>query len=110
MLLPIVLVLTSAVSMQIADAANGKQTADAPKDAQFVEGNRQFNKQFDAGIFAGHGQRVVCAKIMAYVFSSGENPQLKYVTDCPTLKALQPKRADRNGSDENQQPTLQLVR
>jgi hypothetical protein len=108
MLLPIVLLLTSAASMQIADAVNGKQTADARKEAQSFERDRQFNKQFDAGIFAGHGQRVVCAKITAYVFSSGENPKLKYVTDCPTLRPFQPKRAHRNDGDKDQR-TLQVA-
>jgi hypothetical protein len=46
MLLPIVLLLTSAAAMQLADpsAANGKQTVNARNDAQSFERKPQDNK------------------------------------------------------------------
>ena len=124
MLLPIVLVLASAASMQAPDPGAAKRVS-APINSQvfgrsnnengFVIKPRPNQPGPDEGIIIPHRNcrsdqecKTGCLSITAYVFSDGENPQLQYVTDCPNLDVpYQTKRAHRNGTDTELQPKLQ---
>jgi hypothetical protein len=117
MLLPIVLLLASAGSMpQTANAAaasseqfstpHQNQTAVAKSESDGFVLRRRGPVMPDQGIILIQSPKR-CLSITAYVFSDGENPQLQYVTDCPNLDVpYQTKRAHRNGSDSDHQPTL----
>jgi hypothetical protein len=118
MLLPIVLLLASAGSMpQTANAMaatseqfstpNQNQTATAKSGSDGFVLRRRGPVMPDQGIILPGGNRKACLSITAYVFSDGENPQLQYVTHCPNLDVpYQTKRAHRNGSESDRQPTL----
>ena len=115
MLLPIVLLLATAASTRQVDAAGTakqslssehSQVADELTRADGFVNNPQL-EEFDKGIMLPHGSQKGCLSITAYVFSDGENPQLKYVTHCPNLDVpLQNKRAHGKGSNPDGQPNL----
>lgn len=115
MLLPIVLLLATAASTPQVDAtATAKQPLSSqqsqvvgePTGADGFLSNPQW-KQFDKGIMVPPGSQKGCLSITAYVFSDGDNPQLKYVTHCPNLEVpLQNKRAHGKGSNPDGQPNL----
>jgi len=118
MLLPIVLLLASAGPIRLADqvAATQMENSATTKQARtllpnsgpntFVHERRGERVMPDQGIIIpanGNG----CMSITAYVFSDGENPELKYVTHCPNLVVpYETKRAHRNEPDSDHQPTL----
>ena len=122
MLLPIVLLLATAGPVQ--QATNGAASAEQsshqartvitdPGPNSFLRGKPGAENRFDKGIIlpttcvAAEGCRTGCLSITAYVFSDGENPQLKYVTDCPNLDVpLQNKRAQGKGMGKENQPTV----
>jgi len=115
MLLPIVLLLATAASTPQVDAATTAkplssehiQVADEPirADGFVIHTGPQW--EIDKGIMLPPGSQKGCLSITAYVFSDGDNPQLKYVTHCPNLDVpLQNKRAHGKGSNTNGQPNL----
>lgn len=124
MVLPIVLLLASAGPMQQADHAKGA-SAEQPSKPQIIspltnpEPNRFVHRfpgageALDKGILptnlpcdAQHECEQVCAKIMAFVFSDGETPELKYVTDCPN-RDVPPQTERANGKrPRRDQPSL----
>jgi hypothetical protein len=123
MLLPIVLLLATAGSMQPANSAAAKSEFSTnrpqtvitdPGPNSFLRGRPGAENRFDKGIIlpnhscvAQEGCRTGCLSITAYVFSDGENPTLKYVTDCPNLDVpLQNKRAQGKGMGSDHQPAL----
>ena len=123
MLLPIVLLLASAASMQQVDAgaATAKQISASDHTQAVDEGNsaqpfvrKRQRHTLDEGIIVRHRPcrsdqecNTGCLSITAYVFSDGENPELKYVTDCPNLDVpYQNKRAQEKGAGNDHQPTL----
>jgi hypothetical protein len=121
MLLPIVLLLATAGPVQQANvAASVEQSTHQPQTIitdpgpnSFLRGKPGAENRFDKGILlpttcvAEEGCRNGCLSITAYVFSDGENPQLKYVTDCANLDVpLQNKRAQGKGMGNDHQPTL----
>lgn len=73
---------------------------------------------FDKGIVVGRNPcladgtcQPVCAEITAYVFSDGENPHFKYVTDCPNLDVpYRTERARHNVPQTEQQPDLRRTK
>ena len=123
MLLPIILVLASAASAQPANPSAAQQASAAvrsqvqnsfrPTD-NFVRKLPRNQAPADDGMIirrreCGSDQecKAGCLSITAYVFSDGENPQLRYVTDCPNLDVpYQTKRAHRNGSGNEAHPGL----
>ena len=123
MLLPIVLLLASAASTQQVDAgaATAKQISASNHSQAVDEGNsaqpfvlKRQRHRLDEGIIIRHRLcrsdqecNTGCLSITAYVFSDGENPELKYVTDCPNLDVpYQNKRAQEKGAGNDHQPTL----
>ena len=124
MLLPIVLLLATAGSVQQANnaAAGGTEQISKPQAVTTLtnpEPNRFVHRLPDAGETFDKGMIVpehpcnpeeecqkACASITAFVFSDGETPELKYVTDCPNLDvAPQTERA--NGKrPRSDQPSL----
>jgi hypothetical protein len=125
MLLPIVLLLATAGPIQQvgnAAAASAEQSSKSqprrfltdPGSNTFVRGKHNDGQLPDEGMIigphpcvSGEECRADCLSITAYVFSDGENPQLKYVTDCPNLDVpLQNKRAQGKGMGKQHQPTL----
>jgi hypothetical protein len=125
MLLPIVLALAGAASVQPAGnmaAVNVKQFS-APDQIQALEhSNRgdgfvhKFNDGagIDRGMIVSHQKcgpnqecSAGCLSITAYVYSDGENPHRQYVTDCPNLEVpYQMKRAHQKHSGTDDQPRL----
>ena len=123
MLLPIVLLLASAGAVQQADNVSSASTEQFSTPHQtisdsgstgFVHKRDRNRHMLDEGIIhrkepclAQHECQTGCLSITAYVFSDGENPELKYVTDCPNLDVpYENKRARKKGADNDQQPTL----
>ena len=123
MLLPIVLLLASAGAVQQTDnVASGsqeqfstaRQVVSHPEPNGFIRGKPHHGFSGDEGMIVRHRPcrsdqecKTACLSITAYVFSDGENPKLKYVTDCPNLDVpYQNKRAQGKGMDNDHQPTL----
>jgi hypothetical protein len=125
MLLPIVLLLATAGPIQQinnAVVASAEQSSKSqprtfltdPGPNRFVIRRPGAGNEFDKGIIhpehpcvREEGCRTGCLSITAYVFSDGETPTLKYVTDCPNLDVpLQNKRAQGKGMGNDHQPTL----
>jgi hypothetical protein len=126
MLLPILLLLASSASVQPVQAGTNSGAAVSAADKSSKASNPDktgqdgFVRKFpdrrqipDEDIIQRHdcasGQecKTACLSITAYVFSDGENPQLKYVTYCPNLDVPNwTERAQRKGTGNDQQPTL----
>ena len=107
MLLPILLVVGSVASGAQATDTGASKNQEFPTTAQ----HRTLDPGFviPASCPEGSPCKPVCASIRAYVFSDGENPQLKYVTDCPNLKLPEPQRARKDGSgDEQNHRTVEI--
>jgi hypothetical protein len=128
MLLPIVLLLASAAPAQQTDVAvPAEQTAISeqnhgaisnPEPNTFLRGKPRHRNSGDEGIIVQKNPCIAdgtcktgCLSITAYVFSDGENPQLKYVTDCPNLDVpFQTKRAQHHETNTEQQPALKRTK
>jgi hypothetical protein len=122
MLLPIVLILASAAATANPAAVNPEPSSTSKKIILSNPGpstfahhlNPQSGNMPDPGIMlprnpciAERECQVGCLSITAYVFSDGENPELKYVTHCPNLELpYQNERARRNSPGPDHQPTL----
>ena len=125
MLLPIVLLLASAApAQQATDVAAATQQSSIteqnrgaisnPVPNTFLRGKPRHCNSGDEGIIVQKNPCIAdgtcqtgCLSITAYVFSDGENPQLKYVTDCPNLDVpYQTKRAQHHETNTEQQPAL----
>jgi hypothetical protein len=132
MLLPIVLLLATANPTQQANKATALPQNAAVEPSALVEqtatsnpGQNRFvnpgqarrlprTPLYDKGIIvpknpclADHTCETGCLSITAYVFSDGETPELKYVTDCPNLDApYQSKRAHHDVPPSEQHPVL----
>lgn len=128
MFLPIVLLLATAGSTQQVDRATAVEQSSTVDRSEIIISNPGPNRfvnpgperrlprtpLYDKGMIvprnpclADHTCQSGCLSITAYVFSDGENPELKYVTDCPNLDApYQTKRAHRDTPNSEQQPAL----
>jgi hypothetical protein len=125
MLLPIVLLLASAGSIQPTESIatrNPQQSASSerprtlltdPGANRFVIGPRRNRQSPDEGIIipASPRRNTGCLSITAYVFSDGESPELQYVTHCPNLDVpYQTQRARHNLPNNEQQPDLKRTK
>lgn len=135
MLLPIVLLLASANPVQQAKnvAHPTEQTAQAPSSTVQDSGSdpsgdiimrapntgmimRRHNRgmmPFDRGMIIPLHQSSndACMSITAYLFSDGEDPRPKYVTNCPNLDVpLQNERAHRRDNGKAERPNLERTK
>jgi hypothetical protein len=116
MLLPIVLLLGAASTPVDAGVTTAKQDSasdyseavDEGKSTQpFVHNFHGSGQTMDRGVMLPHGRNTACMSIRAYVFSDGDHPELKYVTDCPNLDVpYQSKHAHGNGNDHTDNRTI----
>lgn len=85
-----------------------------PSPNKFLRGKPRQGNSGDEGIIVQKNPCIAegtcqtgCLSIAAYVFSDGENPQLKYVTHCPKLDVpYQTKRAQHGKTNTDQQLAL----
>ena len=66
---------------------------------------------FDKGIYAPRsaGVQSMCAAIMSYNFTAGENPQLKNVTTCTPARPQSVYRTRDGSKHLNPRPPVQLI-
>ena len=118
MLLPLVLLLASAGPMQQTDnvvvpSIEQSATTSQPRTLLGNPGPNTFLHRRRGNRFMPDKGIIIparangCLSITAYVFSDGENPKLKYVTDCPNLEVpYQTKRAHGDVPEKERQPRL----
>jgi hypothetical protein len=95
-------------AVKIPTAAN-RPILITPRDSDTAETSR--HQGFDKGIYAPRsaGGQSMCAAIMSYNFTAGENPQLKNVTTCTPARPQSVYRTRDGSKHLNPRPPVQLI-